>query len=68
MKKLIRIAASINIEAYIPSLVNVAPKLSNFICRGVLDVVSSFASTIPLVLCSPTQQTTALPVPEATNP
>lgn len=58
------LAIKINIAAYNPHLVNIPPKFSSLIYKGVFEVVSNFSSKIPLLLFFPTQTTTAFPAPE----
>ena len=67
MDKFTMLARNIKIAAYRPNLVSEPPKFSSFSYNGVFEVVSSFSSKTPLLLLAPTQQTTALPDPDATS-
>ena len=63
MLMLTTLAMKIATDAMIPHFVKVPAIFSNFLCRGVLELVSNLTSLDPLLLPAPTQQTTALPTP-----
>ena len=64
MIMLITAATKIIPAAKIPHFVKVPAMFSSLIWSGVLDDVSNLTSFIPLLLFTPTAQTTALPLPE----